>query len=233
MPAVMEATMKTTKALMIATLAVSAIGMTPGISRASECGMGDVDWYSGERARVSRADSLLDDGQPREAAAVIESTWPRMREARPVAESLTHIADAVRIMALACVRSDGDVGEGNGWTSKTEADRASNVRWGISRIRMLSAAHPGNPSLKVDLGEALSRSPATESEAKNLLEAALADHDITSAQAYSALAELRRDEGDVEGAIDVVTECTMTFAVPQCAERTTNRDDAPAPSASR
>jgi hypothetical protein len=125
--------MKTTKALMIATLAVSAIGMTPGISRASECGMGDVDWYSGERARVSRADSLLDDGQPREAAAVIESTWPRMREARPVAESLTHIADAVRIMALACVRSDGDVGEGNGWTSKTEADRASNVRWGISR----------------------------------------------------------------------------------------------------
>jgi hypothetical protein len=230
----MEATMRTTKKVILGALVLSVIGVTPGMSRASECGMGDLDWFSGERERVSRADALLDEGQAREAAAVVESTWARMREARPVASSLPHIADAVRIMALACVRTGGDVPEGNGWSTKTEADRMANVRWGVSRLRMLSSAHPGDAGAKVDLGEALSQSPDTQNEAFTLLEAVDEERLITSAEGFSALARLRMSLGDVDGAFALVAECdSMTHKFDRCTIEPASLEPTPAVTAAR
>jgi hypothetical protein len=198
--------------------AVSAIGVTPRQARAGECGMGaDIDWYAGERAKVSTADALLDAGQARDAAWIVQSTWSRMREARPVTGSMTHIAEAVRVMALACIRTDGNIRSGMGWSSATAEERAANVRWGISRLEMLSMASPDNTSAKVDLGEGLARSQESEEHALELLEALDAAHDITTVEAFSALARLRFADGDKDGATAALAECeSVTLAFDRC-----------------
>jgi predicted Zn-dependent protease len=211
-------TKKLASVVIAAGLGMLALGGVPRTAYASECGMGDVDWFSGERVLVSQADELLDAGQPKEAAKVIQSLWPRMHEARPVTGSLPHIAEGVRVMALASVRSSGDVPSASGWASDTAAERAANVRWGISRLRMLASASPDNRSAKVDLGEALSRVPGSEAEALALLEGVQAEHAITSAEGFAALARLRAAQGDVDGAADANAECFRTmFSIERCA----------------
>jgi hypothetical protein len=124
-------------------------------ARAQSCGMGDVDWYARERMNVATAEQLLEQGHPREAAWLVQRTWPRMHEAVPVADSVQPIAEGVRVMAIAAVRTDGDLQSGFGWSSWTPLERSLNVRWGLSRLRMLAAAQPWSQEAKNDLEEAL------------------------------------------------------------------------------
>ena len=166
----------------------------------AQCGMGEVDWYGAERNNVSQAEELLKEGEPKKAAWVLQQTWPRMHEALPREGGVPVIADGVRLMAVAAVRSDGDVRSGNGWSSATAAERAANVAWGIRHLRMLLSVEPWNLAVKTDLGEALSRSPATRDEARTILEALDDDRAVSSAEGYAALAMLRLETGDTAGA---------------------------------
>ncbi len=188
-------------------------------AQAQSCGMGEVDWYATERANVARADDLLQQGEPRKAAWLLQRTWPRIREAVPVATSVPVIAAGVRLMALAAVRADGDIRSELGWSSWTPAERSRNVAWGVSRLRMLAAADPSSVTVKTDLGEALSRSPATREEARALLESLDRAGAIASAEGYAALALVRVEAGDRTGAELASVECERRAAnvVVQCA----------------
>jgi hypothetical protein len=209
--------MNARKMLVATVIALSAVGVTTKDSRASACGMGDIDWYADERVEVAHAEEMLDAGEAREAAAKVQAMWPEMSDARPVSGSLPHIAEAVRIMALAAVRTDGDIKEGKGWASKTPADRAANVRWGISRLRMLVKANPDSPTAKSDLGEALARSPKTQKEASDILEELAAHHAIATVEAFAALDSIRLARGDVSGAAALVSECAdFAFSFDKC-----------------
>jgi len=192
----------------------------PPNARASACGMGDdIDWYAGERSKVSEAVDLLEQGRARDAAWVVQNVWPRLREARPVEGGLPHIAEAVRVMALASVRTSGDVNPGFGWTSRTAADRASNVRWGISRLRMLAAASPSSVMLEQNLGEALTASTETATEGNGILETLDRRHAITTPGAFVALARTRKLHGDEEGAAVALAQCeTLEVSQDQCSE---------------
>ncbi len=132
-----------------------------------------------------------DRGEPQKAAWLMQRTWTRLHEAVPVASSLPHIAEGVRVMALAAVRSDGNVRSGFGWSSWTPFERSLNVRWGVQRLRMLVAADPSSALAKTDLGEALARSPSTRDEARTILEALDAAHAISTAEGYAALSSVR------------------------------------------
>lgn len=178
-----------------------------GDARAQSCGMGEVDWYANERANVARADEMLQRGEPRRAAWLLQRTWPRLHEAVPVASSLPHIAEGVRLMALAAVRSNGDVQSSLGWSSWTPLERSLNVAWGVQRLRMLVAADPSSGVAKTDLGEALSRSPRTRDEARRILEALDASNAIASPEGYAALASLRIAGNDAAGAGLAAVEC--------------------------
>jgi hypothetical protein len=151
-------------------LAVLAIGVgmlvTANDAHAG-CGMGDeYDWYKQEIANVDRAEALLAEGKPQEAAWLIQRTWPRMHEAVPVASSLPHIARGVRVMAIAAVRSNGDVKTGLGWASRTPLERSLNVAWGVARLRMLVKADPNSAVAKTDLKEALEKTSVAVADAK-------------------------------------------------------------------
>lgn len=186
---------------------VVAVTASTGDAHAQSCGMGEVDWYATERANVARAEELLRHGEPEQAAWLLQRTWPRLREAVPVASSLPVIADGVRVMALAAVRANGRVRSELGWSSWTPGERAQNVAWGVRRLRMLAAAEPYSTEVKAGLGEALSRSPATREEARALLESLDASHGISSPEAYAALSSLRREAGDGAGADLAIAEC--------------------------
>ncbi len=184
---------------------VTLVGLAPPAR--AQCGMGDVDWYATERTNVARAEELLRQGEPQKAAWLLQQTWPRMREAVPVVGSNPVIADGVRVMALAAVRSDGDLRSDLGWSSWSPAEREANVRWGIARLRMLAASLPDSAEVKTDLGEALARAPGTRDEARTILEALDGARDIASAEGYAALAMLRVEEGDVAGADVAALAC--------------------------
>jgi hypothetical protein len=207
------------KLMMMLGIGLLAAGGMTHDARAGECGMGDdIDWYAGERMKVSQAEELLDAGHEREAAWVVQTTWHRMREARPVTGSMAHIAEAVRVVALACVRTGGDVKAGFGWSSGTAEERAANVRWGVSRLRMLAAANPSSMVAKVDLGEALSRSPRTEKEGSDLLESLDAQHLVTTPEGLAALARVRLAHGDGEGSAVALAACeALMVAADRCA----------------
>ncbi len=185
--------MTRTSILAVVGMAVAAVGFAATDARAQSCGMGEVDWYAQERANVATADDLLDHGRAREAAWLVQRTWPRMHEAVPVASSMPQIAEGVRVMALAAVRTDGDLRSGMGWSSWTPLERQLNVRWGVARLRMLAKADPTSDRAKSDLGEALARAPETREEARTILEA-LAQHDaVVTAEGRAALERLRAE----------------------------------------
>jgi hypothetical protein len=173
----------------------------------AQCGMGEVDFYTVERANVARADEMLRQGDAQKAAWLLQRTWPRLREAVPVASSLSFIADGVRLMALAAVRTDGDIQPGFGWSSWTPAEKAQNVAWGVRRLRMLAAADPSSTVVRTDLGEALSRAPSTRDEARTILGALEATDGIATPEGYAALAFVRVEAGDEIGAAVASAEC--------------------------
>ncbi len=185
----------------------------------AQCGMGEVDWYGTERANVARAEDLLQQGEPQKAAWLLQQTWPRMHEAVPVESSIPVIADGVRVMALAAVRSDGDIRSDLGWSSWTPAERSANVAWGVSRLRMLAVAQPWNSQITTDLGEALSRSPRTRDEALALLDSLDTKNAITSPEGYAALALARMASGDTTGAelASIACERRASNVAVQCA----------------
>jgi hypothetical protein len=182
----------------------------------AQCGMGEVDWYAAEAISVSSADDLLREGENAEAAAVLMRMWPRLREAVPVHGSIPIIAEGVRLMAVALVRADGDVGSSHGWSSRTAAERAANVAWGVKRLRMLTASDPGNTLAKTNLGEALARAPETREEGKRLLEELEASHQLFLAEGYAALALVRADAGDTAGALAASEQCERRASRVHC-----------------
>jgi hypothetical protein len=190
-----------------------------GDARAQACGMGDIDWYRAEHEAVSRAEDRLQQGEPQKAASLLQRMWPRLREAVPVESTLPVIADGVRLMALAAVRTDGDVPASPGWSSGTPRERALNVAWGVQRLRMLEAATPGSAVAKTALGEALARSPSTREEGLSILEALDDSDEIATPEGYAAFALALRQAGEVAGAEAATEQCfrQATFFRVQCA----------------
>jgi hypothetical protein len=199
--------------------AFSLFAAAPGDAHAQSCGMGEVDWYQTERANVATAETLLHEGETQRAAALLQKTWPRLREAVPVNGSLSVILDGVRLMALAAVRSDGDVPSTLGWSSRTPEERASNVAWGIKRLRMLATVNQTDVLVQANLGEALARSHSTRDEARTILEWLASGDRLYTSEAFAALALVRSTAGDAVGADAAGMECArraQDFAI-ECA----------------
>jgi hypothetical protein len=211
----MEAHM-TTKSKLVAAAGVGLLAMAATASardaRAQSCGGGYIDWYANERANVAQAEQMMSEGHAHEAAWLIQRTWPYMHDAVPVASSMPQIAEGVRIMALAAVRTDGNIETGLGWASRTPLERSLNVRWGVSRLRMLVSANADSDAAKTDLGEVLARAPETRGEARQILEGLASRNAVGTAEGWAALARLRQDAGDTNGAAVASRTCEAQAA---------------------
>jgi hypothetical protein len=182
------------------------VSAAPGA--ASACGTAVYRVVDSNAQLVSQAEQSLGDGKNARAAVKAVEAFPALRIVKPGALPL---ADrALRILALAAVRSDGALTIGT-MKGATAADRAANLEWSIDVLRSLSDKRGKNPSFETDLGEALSKVPAHHAEALKIL-GELSDKDLlTSAEGYASLARLRAEAGDAAAREAAVKRCeTMT-----------------------
>lgn len=162
---------------------------------------------------IARAEKSLEGGQAQVAAKTVLASFPRVRVATAGGNPLE--TRALRVFALAVVRSNGAVNEKSmGFGSQAEWTPAANLEWAAQALREIDASRPNDPAVQADLGEALSKLPAKQGEALTMLQG-LAQKDLMgSPHAYAALAKLRTEKGDTAGAEAAVKRCEEMSKVP-------------------
>jgi hypothetical protein len=162
---------------------------------------------------VSAAEQQLEDEHPVEAAALVAQAFPQIRRSGVGASPLqTH---ALRLVALATVRSLGSLRGVSGFSASSPAERTRNLAWAAATLRAISASRPGDPVANADLGEALAASPTTEEEAFGLLDDLSRRDLIGSAHAYAALARLiSQKTGDAVRVHAAVARCEVMSKAP-------------------
>jgi hypothetical protein len=145
---------------------------------------------------VADAEKKLEKGEHVAAAVAAVRAFPKIK-AGAAAAGLE--GRALRVAALATVRSDGAVGPGGAKAPSSEA-RERNLAWSAAALKGLDAKadaeRGGDPSLKANVGEALARLAPARDEAFRTLKD-LADRDLMgSPHAYAALARLATERGD-------------------------------------
>jgi hypothetical protein len=164
---------------------------------------------------IARAEKSVESGQNLVAAQAILGSFPGVRNVTAGKNPLE--TRALRVFALAVVRSNGEVDEkkahvasANGieWTPK------ANLEWAVQSLREIDEKRPNDPTVQADLGEALSKTATGQAEALKLLQG-LAQKDLMgSPHAYAALAKLRSETGDAAGAEAAIKRCEEMSKTP-------------------
>jgi hypothetical protein len=162
---------------------------------------------------IARAEKALENGQNAVAARAVLGTVPRVRSVTAGANALD--TRALRVLALAVVRSNGAVTEKSlGLPNATDWTAHANLEWAAQAMREIDAKRPNDPTVQADLGEALSKLASSQDEALKLLQG-LAQKDLMgSPHAYAALAALRKDRGDIAGAEAATKRCEEMSKTP-------------------
>lgn len=162
---------------------------------------------------IARAEKALENGQSLQASQAILGTFPRIRNAAAGANPLE--TRALRVFALALVRSDGAADEKKAHVATTgEWTAKANIEWAVQALREIDQKRPNDPTVQADLGEALSKLPHGQPEALKILQG-LAQKDLMgSPHAYAALAKLRTQSGDSAGAEAAIKRCEEMSKTP-------------------
>jgi hypothetical protein len=113
---------------------------------------------------------------------------------------------AQRVMALAIVRTRGELSIGKGLGGKTDAQRRAAIAWAVLTLR-LRLGNDTDPVTTVDLAHALALQATGRDEAHRLLKQVAADDLMPSAESWALLAELSKERGDVDGSKRAVERC--------------------------
>ena len=167
---------------------------------------------------VATAEQSLESGKYAVATATILKKFPGLKAAAtrgdkegPKGETAHLESRAMRIVALASVRSDGAFGVSSG---AAEARKKANLEWSVTVLRKMNAARANDASLQADLGEALSKSAPSQKEALDVLSKLAADDLIGSPHAYAALAKLQAAAGDAQKSADAIKRCEGMTSTP-------------------
>jgi hypothetical protein len=191
-----------------------AVAAAPG--DASACGAAiyrEIHREIEDRAQlVAQAEQALSEGRFHKAAAKAIQAYPALKIVKP---GELPLADrALRILALASVRSDGGLDVG-GFKGRTAGDRATNLDWSVEILRGLNAKRVNNPSYQTDLGEAMAKVPSLHAEAVKLLGDLAAKDLVTTGEGYAALARLRAESGDNQARDEAVKRCEAMSKAPR------------------
>lgn len=202
--------MKIAKAAAVALALLPAAFVTTSAQDASACGMSVRLDPTPRKAtpvqEIARAEKALEGGQNLAAARAVLGTFPRVRVATAGNNPLE--TRALRVFALAIVRSDGSVDEKKaGVRAQGEWTKNANLEWAVQSLREIDQNRPNDPTVQADLGEALSKLPHGRAEAMKIL-ANLAQKDLMgSPHAYAALAKMKSESGDLAGAEAAIKRC--------------------------
>lgn len=202
--------MKITKFVAVALAIVPAAFAVTYSTDASACGMSvrldPTPQKPTPVQEIARAEKSLENGSNLQAAQAILGTFPRIRVATAGSNPLE--TRALRVFALAVVRSNGEINEKKaGVFSSSEWKPTANLEWAAQALREIDQKRPNDPTVQADLGEALAKLPANQPEAMKLL-GGLAQKDLMgSPHAYAALAKMKSEKGDSAGAEAAIKKC--------------------------
>lgn len=177
---------------------------------------------------IARAEKALESGSAITATQAVLGSFPRIRSATAGSDGLE--TRALRVFALALVRSDGAADEKRaGIPTTNEWTKSANLDWAVQALREIDQKRPNDPALRADLGEALAKTAAGEGEALTIL-AGLDKKDLMGSPfAYAALARLRDKTGDKDGAEAALKRCEEMSKTPGVCRPMTKPVKAPAP----
>jgi hypothetical protein len=151
--------------------------------------------------QVAIAERELEGGHPVWAAARVKEQFPNIRGFDAKAPPLGR--RAVRLYALAVVRSEGKIDAAAGWAPW------GNYEWALATLQELEASTPNNPARQAELAEAQIALARTRAEGVRMIENLDGRDLLGSPYAYLALARARQAEGDDGGTIAAVRRCAM------------------------
>lgn len=181
-------------------------------SDARACGTEVYSVVDENAARISRAESALGTGKQTQAAVGVVQTFPAIMKTKVGQSPLTD--RALRIMALAAVRTDGALSVGKAVQGNTAEEKEQNLLFAIETLRALEKKRANNPSFQTDLAEALSKVPRFKAEALQILEKLAKSDLLPTAQGYATLAQLRSNLGDDAGRDGALKRCTGMTKTP-------------------
>lgn len=162
---------------------------------------------------IARAEKSLEGSSNTDAAKIVLANFANVRTITAGSNPLE--TRALRVFALAVVRSNGAVNERNsGSWSQTEWTPNANLEWAAQSLREIDASRPNDPTVQADLGEALSKLPAKQDEALTLLGGLEKKDLMGSPFAYAALAKMRGAKGDTAGQSLAIKRCEEMSKVP-------------------
>jgi hypothetical protein len=184
---------------------VAFVGLWGAPSTADACVNGielEIERFQATPAgQVALAEGELANDHPVWAAARIEQELPGVRAFHAKGTPLQR--RAVRVFALAVVRSEGRIDIGAGWAAW------GNLEWALETLRDLEASSPNNPAKLAELAEAQIALPRTRADGVRVLEDLDGRDLLGSPYAYLALARARQAEGDEGGTLEAVRRCAM------------------------
>jgi hypothetical protein len=165
--------------------------------------------------QIAIAEDQLAHDHPVAAAARVREQLPQIRLLDAKAPPLQR--RAVRLYALAIVRSEGVIDAALGWTPW------ANYEWALESLRDLEASTPNNPVRQAELAEAQIALPRTRAEGVRTIESLDGRDLLGSAYAYLALARARQAEGDEGGTLAAVRRCAMMSSDRRRCEKPTRK----------
>ncbi|MBX3191513.1 MAG: hypothetical protein KF819_31245 [Labilithrix sp.] len=209
--------MKLSRAAVLALALAPAAFITSYAHEAGACGMSIRMDPTPQRPtpvqEIARAEKALEGGQNLAAAQAVLGSFPRVRNVTAGQNPLE--TRALRVFALALVRSEGTADEKKAHVAVTgEWTPKANIEWAVQALREIDQKRPNDPTVQADLGEALSKLPHGQAEARKILQA-LAQKDLMgSPHAYAALAKLHTQSGDAAGAQAAIKRCEEMSKTP-------------------
>jgi hypothetical protein len=196
------------------------LGLLGAPAPAAACGTEVFSIIDNSAQGISSAESALGKGSVASAATQVFRVFPRLKTTKPGAGPLSD--RALRILALATVRTDGalTVGSGINWpmAGGTPEQKDANLLFAIDTLRKLNEKRANSPSLQTDLAEALGKVPRFKSEAYAILTELAKKDLVASAEGYATLAKLHEAMGEGAPRDAAVKRCEGMTKTPKACQ---------------
>lgn len=206
--------------LVSASILLLPFGIAGAPAPAEACGTGVFSVIDNSAEAISTAERVLSQGRVADAAKNVFNVFPKLKTTKPGAAPLSD--RALRILALATVRSDGglNIGSGTSWkmAGATPEQKEDNLLFAIATLRKLNEKRANSPSFQTDLAEALGKVPRFKAEAYTILTQLAKKDLVASAEGYATLARLHEAMGEASPRDAAVKRCEGMTKTPKACQ---------------
>ena len=203
-----------------ASLLLLPFGLAGAPAPAEACGTAFFSVVDHSAENISSAEKSLSQGRYEVAATGVFQMFPKIKSTKVGTGPLSD--RALRILALATVRSNGGltIGKGTTWmmAGVTPEQKEENLLFAIDTLRKLNEKRANSPSFQTDLAEALGKVSRYKAESYAILTQLAKKDLVASAEGYATLAKLHEAMGESAPRDAAVKRCEGMTKTPQACQ---------------